>query len=130
MMELEELTHQIIGLAMKVHRTLGCEFLETVYHKALAHELLQNGIHFETKKPLDVFYEGIRVGIFEADLIISQPHPLIIELKAVETLSKAHEAQLVNYLTATRIDNGLLLNFGSTKLDYKRKFRHFRPRSI
>lgn len=114
---------------MKIHRTLGCGFLESVYHNALAHELRQAGIPFEIKKPLDVFYEGTRVGMFEADLIITAPHPLIIELKAVETLLKAHEAQLVNYLTATRIDHGLLLNFGSTKLDYKRKFRHYRPRA-
>ena len=128
-MELEELTHQIIGLAMKIHRTLGWGFLESVYHNALAHELRQAGIPFEIKTPLDVFYEGIRVGIFEADIIITSPYSLIIELKAVETLLKAHEAQLVNYLTATRIDHGLLLNFGSTKLDYKRKFRHYRPRA-
>lgn len=127
MMELEELTHQIIGLAMKIHRTLGCGFLESVYHQALAFELSQHDIPFETQKPLDVFYEGNRVGTFVADLIITAPHPLIIELKAVETLLKAHEAQIVNYLTATRIDHGLLLNFGSTKLDYKRKFRHYRP---
>jgi GxxExxY protein len=128
-MHLDELTHQIIGLAMKIHRALGCGFLESVYHNALAHELRQAGLIFETKKALDVFYEDTRVGTFEADLILTHPHSLIIELKAVEALSKAHEAQLVNYPTATRINDGHLLNFGSTKLDYKHKFRQYRPRT-
>lgn len=114
MMKLEDLTHHVIGPAMKVHRILGCGFLQSFYHNARAHELRQSGIPCEIKKPLDVSYEGTRVGIFEADIIINKPHPFILELRAVETLKKAHEAQLVNCLTATRIDHGLVLNFGST----------------
>jgi GxxExxY protein len=79
------------------------------------------------QEELDVFYEGERVGHFKPDLWI--PNTLIIEVKALKTLSKAHEVQLVNYLTATRVDNGLLINFGPS-VEVKRKFREFKPKRI
>ncbi|AWI10424.1 GxxExxY protein [Ereboglobus luteus] len=119
-----DLAGQIIGLAMKVHSTLGGGFLESVYQNALAFELTRAGMAFQTSVPLKVKYEGAIVGEFEADMLIA--NTLIIENKAVQTLAVAHEVQLVNYLTATGINEGLLLNFGAEKLQFKKKFRTYR----
>jgi GxxExxY protein len=116
-----DLAGKVIGLAMKIHSTLGAGFLETVYHKALAHELTKAGIRFESEKPLSVFYDGVLVGDFVADFLIE--NELIVELKAVQNLVPAHEVQTVNYLVATGKDVGLLINFGSERLEFKKKFR-------
>lgn len=124
----DELTHKIIGCAMKVHGTLGHGFLESVYHRCMEIELANLGIHFESEKKLNVFYEGKIVGHFVADLYISPK--LIVELKAIETIAPIHEVQLVNYLAATGIDNGLLLNFGNQSLQPKRKFRTSKPKQV
>ena len=121
----EQLTHEIIGLAMKVHRTLGPGFLESVYHKALAHELSKADLSFEKEFPLDVMYDGIRVGHFVADLFVEDQ--VIVELKAVLSLTPSHTAQLVNYLTATGTEIGLLFNFGGTSLEFNRKHRTYKP---
>ena len=107
---------------MRVHRVLGVGFLESVYQRALTHELRKTGLVVEVEKRLKVFYDEVVVGEFEADLVVEGV--VLLELKAVETLHGTHGAQLVNYLLATGIDVGLLLNFGSARLDYKRKFRH------
>ena len=115
------LARQIIGLAMKVHRTLGCGFLETIYRNALIIELRKAQIPHDCHVMLPVRYEGIEVGVFQADLIIDKR--LIIELKAVDALNPAHSAQLVNYLSATKIEEGLLLNFGAGSLEFKTKSR-------
>ncbi len=117
----EALTHQIIGAAMRVHRVLGPGFLESVYQKALTHELRKAHLKVENEKRLRVFYDEVVVGDFEADLIVE--NAVLLELKAIESLNPAHGAQLVNYLVATGIDVGLLLNFGAPRLDYKKKFR-------
>lgn len=127
MWDTEEVTHRIIGMAMAIHRSMGCGYVESVYHNSMIVELTAAGIPFESKKKLDVFYKGVLVGQFEADLVIVVNKMLIIELKAVERLLKAHETQLVNYLTATGIEDGLLLNFGGTSLEMKRKFKTYRP---
>jgi len=119
------LTKQIIGLAMKVHRTLGCGFVETIYRNALIHELRKAGIVHEVHVALPVIYDGIEVAVFQADLIID--NHLIIELKAVDSLNSAHSAQLVNYLAATKIEDGLLLNFGARSLEFKTKSRTYHP---
>ena len=124
--EIDRLTEKIIGCAMKVHRTLGYGFLESVYHRSMEIELADAGISFESEKRLNVFYEGKIVGHFAADLFISDQ--LIIELKAIESLAKIHEVQLVNYLVATGIDTGLLLNFGTLSLEVRRKFRNRKPK--
>ncbi len=116
-----DLAGQVIGLAMKVHSTLGPGFLESVYQNALAHELRKAGLKVETEIRLNVFYDDTIVGTFEADMIINKT--LIIENKAVLQLQPAHEVQLVNYLTATRINEGVLLNFGSSSLEFKKKYR-------
>ena len=120
-----DLAGKIIGLAMKIHSTLGAGFLESVYHKALAHELTKAGIRFESEKPLSVFYDGVLVGEFVADFLIE--NELIIELKAVQNLMPAHEVQTVNYLVATGKDVGLLINFGGERLEFKKKFRLPKP---
>jgi len=106
---------------MKVHRALGPGFLETVYANALAYELETQGFAFQSEQPLAVTYSGVIVGSYVADLIVGGA--LIVEIKAVLTLAKAQEAQLVNYLTATGIETGLLLNFGAPSLEFKRRQR-------
>jgi GxxExxY protein len=116
-----DLAGRVIGFAMKIHSTLGSGFLESVYHKALAYELGKAGIRFDSEKPLNVFYEGALVGEFAADFLVE--NELIVELKAVQNLVPAHEVQTVNYLVATGKDVGLLTNFGSERLEFKKKFR-------
>jgi GxxExxY protein len=116
-----DLCGQIIGLAMKVHSKLGPGFLESVYQNALAVELRRAGLKAEAEKPISVFYEGDVVGAFVADMIIDDA--LIVEMKAIQALATAHEVQLVNYLVATGVDEGLLLNFGAARLEFKKKFR-------
>jgi GxxExxY protein len=115
---------------MKVHRTLGPGFLESVYLNALAFELRKAGLSAELNKRITVRYESVIVGDFLADLLINDV--LICELKAMTTLTKVDEVQLVNYLTATNRDFGLLFNFGSASLQFKRKHRRqiLEPESI
>ena len=119
--ETYDLCGQIIGLAMKVHSTLGPGFLESVYQNALIWELRKAGIKAEAERPISVRYDGQIVGAFTADLFVSDS--VIVELKASQSLANAYEVQLVNYLTATGFDEGLLLNFGAERLEFKKKFR-------
>ena len=116
-----ELTEKVIGFAMKVHRTLGPGFLESVYLNAFVHELRRAGLSAEVAQRITVRYENIIAGDFIADLIVNDV--LLCEIKAISSLSKADEVQVVNYLTATNRDFGLLLNFGSPSLQFKRKYR-------
>jgi GxxExxY protein len=125
-MEEQELTEKIIGCAMKVHSALGPGFLESVYAKALAHELVKAGLKVECEKLITVRYDGVVVGEFSADKLVEGK--VLVEEKSVQTLISAHEVQLVNYLTATSIEIGLLLNFGSQRLEYKRKSRTYREK--
>ena len=122
-----DLAGKVIGLAMKVHSTLGAGFLESVYHKALAHELSKAAIPFESEQPLKVVYDGVLVGEFTADLVVEKE--LIVELKAFQALATAHEVQTVNYLVATGIETGLLINFGAERLEFKKKFRLPKPKT-
>ena len=108
-MEHAELTERIIGLAMKVHSALGPGFLESVYQNALVHELRKAGLVVEPERKIQVTYDGVVVGDFCADILIEST--VLIENKAVQSVVAAHEVQLVNYLTATGIEIGLLLNF-------------------
>ena len=116
-----DLAGKIIGFAMKIHSALGPGFLESVYQNALMVELRRAGLKVESEKPISVYYEGELVGAFAADLLVNET--LIVETKAIQILAKIHEVQLVNYLVATRIDEGLLLNFGAERLEFKKKFR-------
>ena len=123
-MDIDELSHAVIGAAMAVHSRLGPGFLEEVYKNALLVELAHRGIDARKEVPLDVVYDGVCVGHYQADVIAE--NRLVLELKAVADLHLRHEAQLVNYLAATGIDDGLLLNFGTSSLQFKRKYRLFR----
>ena len=123
-MEEQELTEKIIGCAMRVHSVLGPGFLESVYAKALAHELRKTGLPVECEKPIAVKYDGESVGEFSADKLVAGK--VIVKEKAVQAIVPAHEVQLVNYLTATGIEIGLLLNFGAQRLENKRKTRTYR----
>ncbi len=120
-MEYGELTEKIIGCAYRVYNKMGFGFLESVYEKCLLIELLKSGLSAESQKPITVFYENEIVGEFVADIIVNDT--IILELKSVRRIIKAHEVQLVNYLVATRKSVGLLINFGESKVDVKRKIR-------
>ena len=120
-MEMKEMCRIVIGAAMRVHSHFGPGFLEEVYKNALLHELRKVGLNCEKEVGVDVMYDGVRVGYYQADIIVD--NRLILELKAVSTLVAKHEAQIVNYLSATGIDDGLLLNFGSQSLQFKHKYR-------
>jgi len=100
---------------------MGAGFLESVYDKCLVLELRKAGLLVETQKAIQVYYDGELVGEFIADLIVNDT--VILELKAIKQLAKAHEVQLVNYLVATGKPVGLLINFGEEKIEIKRKLR-------
>ena len=114
----KELSYAIVGAAMEVHRILGPGFLEAVYQKALAHELALRGIRFDQFKKLPVTYKGVLVGDYEADFVIEGK--IILEIKAVSKLHPRHEAQAINYLTATGFRLAILLNFGTDSLEHQR----------
>jgi len=125
-MEHQELTETIIGCAMIVHRALGLGFLESVYQNALAHDLRKAGISVECEKALTVTYDGVVIGNYCCDMLIGGT--VLVENKAVQALAVAHQVQLVHYLTAIGIELGLLLNFGASRLEFKRKTRTYIPR--
>jgi GxxExxY protein len=120
-MEYEEITHKIIGAAYKVFNTLGFGFLESVYKKAMIIELSKNDLKVEPELPLQVFYDNQIVGDFYVDLLVNGE--IIVELKSVQNLAKDHEVQLVNYLNALKKEIGLLINFGPSGVEVKRKYR-------
>ena len=116
----KDLTHKIIGAAMEVHRELGPGFLEYVYEESLCHELNLREMYFERQKELDIYYKDLLIPkIYKPDLIIE--NKVIVELKATSGLTKIEEAQLLNYLKATKLRIGLLLNFGAESLEIKRR---------
>ncbi|HDD24094.1 MAG TPA: GxxExxY protein [Chloroflexi bacterium] len=107
-----EITEQIIKAFYTVYNTLGYGFLEKVYENAMVIELRRMGLHVVCQQPISVYYAGQIVGEYLADMLVE--NCVIVELKAVRTLLKEHEAQLLNYLNATSYEVGLLLNFGPT----------------
>lgn len=117
----KELVYQIVGCAMRVHRELGYGFLEKVYENALMVALRKEGIEARQQSPVPVYFEGEMVGEYFADVLVEDK--IIIELKTVEKMGNAHQAQLLNYLKATGIQLGLLMNFGPRKLEYERFVR-------
>ncbi len=125
-MDFEELIRLVMDCAGNIRRQLGPGYLEAVYKNAMLVELRKNGLSYEVEKPINVYYDNVLVGEYKADIVVEKS--VILELKAVNSLHVAHELQLVNYLTATGIDNGLLINFGSEELQFKRKFRVYRKR--
>mgnify|MGYP000955252555 FL=1 len=121
---IDQLITEVIECAKCIRRQLGPGFLEKVYKNAMVVELRKLKLNFETEKLIQVLYDGIVVGEYRTDIIVEGK--LILELKATQDLSIANEVQLVNYLTSTQIDDGLLINFGSDKLLFKRKYRIYR----
>lgn len=121
---IDDLIQRVIGASYKVHNTLGAGFLEKIYEKALLIELRKEKLCVERQFPVPVYYENEKIGDYYADLFVE--NCLIIELKSVENICLPHEKQLVNYLAATNIDNGLLINFGMEKVQVKRKFRIYK----
>ena len=113
-----EITEKIIKAFYTVYNTLGYGFLEKVYENALSIELCKLGLHVQQQAPIKVHYDSTLVGEYFADLLVDRL--VIIELKAAEALAEEHEAQLLNYLKATEVEVGLLLNFGP-KPQFKRK---------
>lgn len=114
----DELTSRIINVFYSVYNTLGYGFLEKVYENALLHELRKRGLHVEQQKPIKVTFDGVVVGEYFADLLVEGK--VLLELKTAATISDAHKAQLINYLKATGVEVGLILNFGP-KATFKRE---------
>jgi GxxExxY protein len=114
-----ELTEAIIGAAFEVHNVLGYGFLEKVYQRALQAELIRRGLSAETEQPLAVNYKGINVGEYVADLVVEEK--VIVELKVAAELNLHDEAQLINELKAGKIRVGLLINFGRTRVEHRRR---------
>ena len=122
-MDIENLIEQIKDCAKEVRAHLTPGFEENVYKNALYLELKDHGLEVKTEIPIKVTYKGREVGNYRADMIIEDR--VIVELKAINALNTMHEIQLVNYLTATGIDDGLLINFGSDKIQIQRKYRQY-----
>ena len=115
-------TYAIIGACMAVHSELGQGFLEAVYQEALAIEFEERNVPFEREKQLPIFYRGRQLKThYQADLVCYAT--VIVELKALSSLEGVHQAQVINYLKASVIERGLLLNFGTAKLEYQRLIR-------
>jgi len=123
-MKHEDITHKIIGCAYKVFNQLGFGFLESVYKKAMIIELTKENLKVEAEKPLKVYYDGQVIGDFYVDLFVE--NEIVIELKSVQNLAKEHEVQLVNYLNGMKKEIGLLINFGPSGVDVKRKYKQLR----
>ena len=117
----EMLAKRVIGLAMDVYNDLGCGLLESLYVGGLIVELKEASIPYEREKRFTVISRNVEIGCYIADLVID--NRLIVEAKAVDLLAVAHSVQLVNYLAISKIDLGLLLNFGPRKLEFKTKTR-------
>ncbi len=116
-----ELTEKILEACFEVSNDFGAGFLESVYRKALLLVLEQKGLQARPQVPLKVYFRGTSVGEFFADVIVEEK--VLLELKAVQTLCAEHQAQAINYLKATGIDVGLLINFGRSKLEFRRVHR-------
>ena len=114
----EELTRKIIGCGFETSNELGVGFLESVYEKAMVVALTDAGLKARSQVPIEVSFRGRPVGEFFADIVVEGK--VIVELKAVRTLVSVHEAQVINYLKATGVEVGLLMNFGNPRLEYRR----------
>lgn len=113
-----EITQKIIGSAMKVHSTLGNGFQEVIYQRCLAIEMEKQGLGFVREQEQTIYYEGVDVGTRRVDFFVE--NKILVELKAIIKLENVHLAQAINYLEAFNLEVGLLINFGSTSLEFKR----------
>lgn len=124
-MKFEELTHKIIGCAMKVHSTLGNGFQEVIYQRALAIEMEKQGLGFKREMEMSIFYDGIDIGTRRVDFFVEDF--IMVELKALIKLEDVHLAQAMNYCQAYNLPIGLLINFGSKSLEFKRVYNINHP---
>jgi GxxExxY protein len=127
-MKHEELTHKIIGCAMKVHSTLGNGFQEVIYQRALAIEMEKQGLGFKREMEMSIFYEGVDIGTRRVDFFVEDC--VMVELKALIKLEDVHLAQAMNYCQAYNLPIGLLINFGSKSLEFKRVYNVNHPENI
>ena len=124
-MKYKELTHKIIGCAMKVHSTLGSGFQEVIYQRAMAIEMTKQNLAFERELEMEIFYEEHLIGNRRVDFFVEDK--IMVELKAVSKLDDLHLAQAMNYCQAYNLPIGLLINFGSRSLEYKRVYNVNHP---
>jgi len=118
--DINSLTHKIIGCAMEVHKALGNGFQEVIYQRALAIEFSYQGLEFEREKEMGLTYRGHDIGTRRVDFFVEEL--VMVEIKAIEKLEGVHKAQAINYCEAYNIADGLLINFGSQSLDFKRVY--------
>jgi GxxExxY protein len=119
-MEINEITRKIIGCAMQVHNTLGSGFQEVIYQRALAIEMRYAALSFEREMEMPIFYRDEQIGTRRVDFFVEDC--VMVELKATSKLEDVHKAQAINYLEAYDIADGLLINFGSMSLEFKRLY--------
>ena len=125
MMKREELTHKIIGCAMKVHSTLGNGFQEVIYQRALAIEMQKQGLAYQREMEMSIFYDGIDIGTRRVDFFVEEI--IMLEMKALIRLEDVHLAQAMNYCQAYNLPIGLLINFGAKSLEFKRVYNVNHP---
>ncbi len=113
-----DLTGKIIGCAIKIHNVIGCGFQEVIYQRCMAIEFKRCKLDFEREKEIHIFYQGIQVGTRRMDFLVE--NKIMVELKAVKELEDNHLVQGLNYIEAFNLDIGLLINFGSKRLEFKR----------
>ena len=119
-MKYEELTHSIIGAAMKVHSTLGNGFQEVIYQRALAIEMEKRDLNYMREMEMTIHYEGTEIGTRRVDFFVEEK--IMVELKALIQLKEVHLAQAMNYCQAYNLPIGLLINFGAKSLEFKRVY--------
>jgi len=124
-MKHEEITHKIIGCAMKVHSNLGNGFQEVIYQRALAIEMEKQGLGFQREMEMTIFYEGYDIGTRRVDFFVE--NNIMVELKALIKLEEVHLAQAMNYCQAYNLPIGLLINFGAKSLEFKRVYNVNHP---
>ena len=124
-MKYEEITHKIIGAAMKVHSVLGNGFQEVIYQRALAIEMEKNGLGFKRELEMGIYYDGIDIGTRRVDFFVEDQ--IMVDLKALIKLEDVHLAQAMNYCQAYNLPIGLLINFGAKSLEFKRVYNVNHP---
>ncbi len=127
-MKHEQLTHKIIGCAMKVHSTLGNGFQEVIYQRALAIEMTRQGVNYKREMEMSIYYEGKDIGTRRVDFFVEDQ--IMVELKALINLEEVHLAQAMNYCQAYNLPIGLLINFGSKSLQFKRVYNLNHPENV
>jgi GxxExxY protein len=124
-MQYEDITHKIIGCAMTVHNVLGSGFQEVIYQRALSIEMRKQGVTFGRETEMAIFYDEIEIGMRRVDFFVEEK--IMVELKAVAAIDDSHLAQIMNYLEAYNLPVGLLINFGSRSLTFKRVYNPKHP---